>query len=103
MTRCASAHDAAQSLYGLRADLCLCDAVGDGVEVAMSGHAHLLKCSGSFIMMAGSTSGRHAHTDGLSGSFDAFGILLIHTSNDSLYALQKFAHFRENLISLGRG
>ena len=43
MTRCASAHDAAQSLYGLRADLCLCDAVGDGVEVAMSGHAHLLK------------------------------------------------------------
>ena len=75
MTRCASAHDAAQSLYGLRADLCLCDAVGDGVEVAMSGHAHLLKCSGSFIMMAGSTSGRHAHTDGLSGSFDAFGIL----------------------------
>jgi len=54
-------------------------------------------------MMAGSTSGRHAHTDGLSGSFDAFGILLIHTSNDSLYALQKFSHFRENLISLGRG
>jgi len=31
-----------------------------------------LNGDGSFIMMVGSTSGRHAHTDGLSASFDAF-------------------------------
>ena len=102
MTRCASAHDAAQSLYGLRADLCLCDAVGDGVEVAMSGHAHLLKWQWQLHHDGRLNIGPLCPYRRLERQLRCLWHSVIRGGDDSLYALQELSHFSENLIALGR-
>jgi len=81
----------------------MCDAVRNGIEVAMHRHAHLLEWQRQLHHDGRLNIDRHAHPDGSSGRFDTFGILLIHSGHDALYALQELSHFSENLIALSGG